>query len=154
MTTYHKLFNETTSAGVEVLEYAFTDQLRGLYRDNVIAVHADAGEVEKLCILAEELGHHHTGTGNAIDPQDPNARREEKRARRWAHKKLIPLPDLLAATIRCEGTERWELAEYLGVTDEFLCEALTAYKEAYGPFIEVGDYCLYFEPLTVAHYTF
>ena len=39
-----------------------------------------------------------------------------------------------------------ETAEYLGVTEEFLNDALTYYKSKYGVYVSVDNYIIMFEP--------
>ena len=148
------LMREAESLGIEVYEFDFRDQVKGFYYDNTIALSKHLNDEEQTCILAEELGHHHTTVGDITDPSTLDARKQEKRARTWAHEKLLPLDRLIDASIACENCERWELANYLGVTDEFLCEALDNFKSKYGLFKEVGNFCIIFDPLTVAHYTY
>lgn len=148
------LMHEVESLGIEVYEFDFTDQLKGLYYENIIAIKKGLSEEERNCVLAEELGHHKTSFGDITDPNKLESRKQEKKARIWAYKKLIPIEDLIKAAISCEGYERWELAHHLGVTDEFLCDTLEAYKSHYGSFFEYKDYCIYFDPLTVAHFKY
>ncbi len=40
----------------------------------------------------------------------------------------------------------YEVADYLGVTEEFLADALKAYKSKYGICATVDNYIVYFEP--------
>ena len=104
---------------------------------------------EKTCILAEELGHHHTSAGNIMDLTDIRNRKQELRARDWAYRRLVPLGKIVEAYH--EGvTSRHELAEYLGVTEEFLQAALKRYREKYGTYAMVDKHIVYFDPLAVA----
>ena len=38
------------------------------------------------------------------------------------------------------------VAEQLGITEEFLTDALTCYKQRYGTFATTGNYIILFEP--------
>ena len=60
----------------------------------------------------------------------------------------MPLAKIVQAH-RARVASRHELAEYLGVTEEFLQSALTRYKEKYGPYKTIGQYTIRFEPLGV-----
>ena len=63
----------------------------------------------------------------------------------WAYDKLIGLSGIIKGYLaRCR--DRYELAEYLGVTEEFLQEALDCYREKYGEHTEVDGYTIMFEP--------
>lgn len=70
-------------------------------------------------MLAEELGHYYTTVGNILDKKKTINRKLERRARAWAYQKLTPLDKLIQA--HNEGIRtRYEMAEYLGVTERFL----------------------------------
>jgi len=43
-----------------------------------------------------------------------------------------------------------QLAEYLGVTEDFLLNAIDRYREKYGPYMIVDKHIIYFDPLGVA----
>ena len=100
---------------------------------------------EKACILAEELGHHHTTVGNILDQSDPGNRKQELRARLMAYDKMIGLIGIVRAyQHRCQNLT--DMAEYLEVTEEFLKEALEQYRRKYGQKAEVDNYIIIFEP--------
>ena len=45
----------------------------------------------------------------------------------------------------------YEMAEFLGVTEEYLKDAIECYRKKYGVFVAVDNYLIYFEPqLSVA----
>lgn len=63
----------------------------------------------------------------------------------WAYEKRIGLQGLIDAYLHgCH--EFHETAEFLEVTDEFLHNALTAYRSKYGIYVECGEYYIIFEP--------
>lgn len=70
------------------------------------------------------------------------------RARNWAYKKLIPLNKIVQAH-KSGVRNRYELAEFLNVTEKFLDEAIKRYIEEYGLFKKVGEVTLCFQPLGV-----
>lgn len=58
-------------------------------------------------------------------------RKQERIARAWGYRKLVSVLDLINA--KKEGIRnRYELAEYLDVTEEFIESTLKYYKEKYG----------------------
>lgn len=68
--------------------------------------------------LAHELGHCMTGAFyNVYSPLDLREK-HEYRANRWAVNNLIPKEKLIEL-LKC-GLERWEIAEYFNVTEEFV----------------------------------
>jgi hypothetical protein len=125
-----------------------------MYADSTIAIRNDIETTtEKKCILCEELEHHYTSIGNIVDLKSVCNRKQERQARKWSYEKLIPLKSLIKASFSgC--TNLYELAEYLDVTEMFLKDALFHYQNKYGLYAEVGNYCIYFNPLTVCKYNY
>ena len=76
--------------------------------------------------LAHELGHCMTGSFyNRYTAHDVR-QRHENRADQWAIRKLISSDDLDRAV--AEGhTELWDLADFFGVTEEFMKKAVCLY---------------------------
>lgn len=122
--------------------------LKGFYVDGNIAIKMDMTSTEKACVLAEELGHHYTTVGNILDQSKAENRKQERRARLWAYRKMFDLIDLVSA-YKYGCRNRYEVAEYLGVTEQFLEDALHTYKEKYGLYAKIDRYMICFEPLTV-----
>jgi len=147
---YEELLIEATAQGISVDEnFPFDSKLKGLYVDNNIALASSLNtSIEKACILAEELGHHHTTTGNILDQSITENRKQEHRARVWAYRNAIGLPDIISA-YKHGCRNRFEIAEHLNLTESFLIGAIEDYKARYGLFTKVDNYVVYFEPLGV-----
>ncbi|MGN7409937.1 ImmA/IrrE family metallo-endopeptidase [Sporosarcina sp. SAFN-010] len=146
---YEKLLHEAFQQGVEVYEEPLKGRIKGLYSDNFIKINKlIPTSIEKCCVLAEELGHYHTSCGVILDQTKLMNRKQEKRARNWAYKRLVPLSSFIDA-YKSGIKNRYELAFYLGVTEPFIEETLYRYKEEHGLFAIVDDYAVYFEPLGV-----
>lgn len=131
---YEKLILDAEEENVNVHEIDFSTRLKGLYYENNIAINNKLNNIEKACILAEELGHYHTSYGNILDMNNTNSRKQELRARRWAFERLIPLTVIVQALDKgiCNY---YELANYLGLTEEFVHEAVNDYICRYGEVI-------------------
>lgn len=71
--------------------------LKGLYVNGHIAINAKMSDIEKACVLAEELGHHYTSVGNILDMTSAANRKQERQARLWAYNKQIGLIGLVRA---------------------------------------------------------
>lgn len=119
---------------------------KGRIKGNRIAIKEDMIETEKKCVLAEELGHHYTTVGDIMDQTDASNRKQERRARIWAYHKLLSLNDLIDS-YKCGCRNRFEIAEHLEVTEEFLMECILYYKEKYGVYTTRDNYMICFEPL-------
>ncbi|WKB77929.1 ImmA/IrrE family metallo-endopeptidase [Bacillus sp. FSL K6-0138] len=148
---YEALLNQCTKENILVQErdIEIKGGIKGLYAENVIWINKRIKSIaEKSCILAEELGHHYTSFGDILDQKDMWKRKQEVKAREWAYERLVPLNKIVQA--QKQGiTNRFELAEYLGVTEDFLQNALDRYKEKYGIYTFVNGHRLFFDPLRV-----
>lgn len=121
---------------------------KGRIKGNRIAIKKDMTELEKKCVLAEELGHHYTSVGNILDQTDTSNRKQERRARVWAYCKLLSLDDLIDS-YKCGCANRYEIADHLNVTEEFLIDCLAYYREKYGLYTKHKNYVVYFDPLGI-----
>lgn len=145
--SYENLLDDANDSGITLDEkYTFDSRLKGLYIDNNIALSsALETSAEKSCILAEELGHHYTSSGNIIDMSVVSNRKQELHARAWAYNRLIGLYGIINA-YRSGCRNGYEIAEHLNITEEFLNEALQYYRNKYGLCTTVDNYVIYFEP--------
>lgn len=147
---YEQLLLEAEREGIEVEERYFNgNNIKGLYMDNVIALNSSIEtQTEKLCVLAEELGHHYTSVGNILDQTKLENRKQERQARAWAYNRLVGIVGLINA-YRHGVRNMHELAEFLGVSEQFLKEALQYYYEKFGPYYEIDNYIICFDPLWI-----
>ena len=144
---YETLLEEADSQFLVVKEKPLRAH-NGRIKGNRIAIKKDIPTTQKACVLAEELGHHYTTVGNILDQSKTENRKQERRARLWAYRKMFDLIDLVSA-YKHGCRNRYEIAEYLEVTESFLQEALDTYKEKYGLYTKVDCYVVYFEPLGI-----
>lgn len=76
--------------------------------------------------LGHELGHCSSGGFYNRFAKRDVMKKHENRADKWAIKKLIPAKELNTAV--AEGhTELWDLADYFGVTEDFMRKAVCWY---------------------------
>lgn len=126
----------------------------GRIKGNRIAIKQDLPtQTEKACVLAEELGHFYTSTGNIIDQKDISNRKQERAARLWAYNKQIGLSGLIHCfEAHCQNIH--EMADHLDVTEAFLQDALKCYRQKYGICTSYQQYTIYFEPKLAIYKTF
>lgn len=117
----------------------------GRIKGNKIALRQELSTTEKTCVLAEELGHYYTTYGNIIPQSTISDRKQELRARAWAYDKMIGLLGIVNA-YKHGCLSAHDMAEYLNVTEEFLLEALSYYRNKYGIQAKIDNYVIYFEP--------
>lgn len=150
MTEYEKLLDDADKQHVLVTEkFDLSDtRLKGLYCDAFIAIDKNLTEADKACVLAEELGHHATTYGNIIDQSSVMNRKQERHARVWAYYLMLQFEDIIGAYEHgCQN--RYDIAEYLNISEEFLQDAINYYKDKYGAYVAYDNYFIYFEPLGV-----
>lgn len=118
----------------------------GLISGNRIAIRKNiATTTEKACVLAEELGHHYTTTGNILDQQNVVNAKQELHVRTWAYNECIGLIGIVKAfESGCKSL--YEMADYLNVTEDFLKDALESFRRKYGIYTEIDNYFIFFEP--------
>lgn len=144
MTTYEDLLSEADSNNLIAKEKPLRAN-KGRIKGNRIAINGKMTETEKKCIMAEELGHYYTGTGNIVDQSSTSNRKQELYGRVHAYNRLIGLMGIIDTYHNhCQSLS--ELAEYLDVTEEFLSDAISYYKNKYGISVTVDNYVIYFEP--------
>lgn len=143
--TYEELLREADSHSLIVREKSIPGYSGRIYR-NRIAIHDGIQtDKEKACILAEELGHHFTTYGDIIEQDSVIDQKQEQRARLWAYNKQIGLIGIIQSFEHgCQS--KYEMAEYLDVTEDFLEDAIKKYRQKYGMFTTLDNYVIYFEP--------
>lgn len=148
---YENTLDKAVSDGIVVHEkYNMSGtRFKGLYCDGCVALSDELEtSTQRKCVLLEEIGHHKTSYGNIMDLHDEISIKQERKARIWAYKNAIALSGIIQA-YKYGCRNRFETAEYLDVTEQFLDHALSFFKEFYGIYTKYGDYIIYFEPLGV-----
>ncbi|MCG4597405.1 ImmA/IrrE family metallo-endopeptidase [Sellimonas intestinalis] len=142
--TYEELLIESESQNLIVKEKNLPGYNGRIYK-NRIAISKNLNMSEKKCVLAEELGHHHTSVGNILNMEDLSNRKQERQARLWGYNKLIGLTGIVNAfESGCQSA--YEASEFLEVTVEYLQECIDCYRDKYGICTEIGNYIIYFIP--------
>ena len=142
---YDALLDEAHQEGLIVKEKPLKYN-NGRIKGKRIAIRQDIEtNTEKTCVLAEELGQHHTSVGNILDMNDVRNRKQERQARLWGYNKLIGLSGIIR-TFRAGCQNQHEIAEFLDVTEEYLQECIDCYRDKYGVYTIVDNYIIYFIP--------
>ncbi|GCA66190.1 hypothetical protein KGMB01110_06260 [Mediterraneibacter butyricigenes] len=147
MNKFEQLEQEAHDDNVKIHNYYLGEEnLKGFYMDGNIAINTSVEtSTEKTCVLAEEMGHHYTTVGNILDVESASNRKQERQARLWAYNKQIGLRGLINAYNHgCQN--KYEVAEYLEVTDEFLTDCIECYRQKYGIGATVDNYYIMFIP--------
>jgi len=131
MRRFEELCDEAHSSGIEVqngdisvpdMDAAYINIDCGEF----IVLRQDGTMADKACWLAEELGHHVTGTDLVLHYDKVADWKAEARARRWAHMRLLS-PDAIRTAAR-NSTDIYELADALDVSVDFLRESIDDFE--------------------------
>jgi len=142
---YEELTQETADLGLVIKEKPLKASDGRIKRNRVAIRSTLPTSTQKACVLAEELGHHHTTYGNIIDFSKVSNRKQERKARLWGYNRLVGLYGLIRAFERgCRN--KHEIADYLEVTEEYLDETINCYREKYGEGKGIDNYYVAFEP--------
>ncbi|MDD3186578.1 MAG: hypothetical protein PHT76_14910 [Anaerostipes sp.] len=146
MNKFEELEQEACENNINIDTFAFDSNLKGLYVDGNIAIDTSLkNDIERSCILAEELGHHYTTVGNILNQEKSSNRKQELKARLYAYNKLIGLLGIVKCfESGCKNIH--EMADELNITEEFLSEALELYETKYSPGIKIDNYYVQFTP--------
>ncbi|HIQ73251.1 MAG TPA: hypothetical protein IAA51_02400 [Candidatus Cottocaccamicrobium excrementipullorum] len=142
---YEELLLEADQQNIIVREKPL-EESDGRIKGNRIAIRRGIHTAAKRAdVLAEELGHYYTTVGRIVEQDTDQARKQERTARMWAYNKRVGLSGIIQG-YRQHCHSRYELAECLGVTEEFLQEAIDCYRQKYGRMVELDGYMIFFEP--------
>lgn len=141
---YNALLNEANAEGISIKERPFKTY-DGRIKGKDIYLRKDMNTAEKSCVLAEELGHYYTTVGDILDMNVFENRKQERQARIWGYNRVIGLFGLIRAYEHgCK--DKYEIAEYLDVTEEYLEDCIDCYRDKYGEYKIVDNYTIYFIP--------
>ena len=141
---YNALLNEANAEGISIKERPFKTY-DGRIKGKDIYLRKDMNTTEKSCVLAEELGHYYTTVGDILDMNVPENRKQERQARLWGYNRVIGLFGLIRAYEHgCK--DKYEIAEYLDVTEEYLEDCMDCYRDKYCECKTIDNYTIYFIP--------
>ena len=143
--TYDELLIQANLEGLKVKEKPLQSG-DGRILNNRIAIRRDIKTtIEKSCVLAEEIGHYRTGSGDITRLDTVSNQKQEYRARMMGYDIKIGLSGIICAFERGVQSKA-EMADYLDVTEEYLIAALDAYRKKYGKYVSFEKYTISFEP--------
>lgn len=143
--TYDELLMQADLEGLKVKEKPIQSG-DGRIFNNRIAIRRDIDTtIEKSCVLAEEIGHYRTGSGDITRLDTISDQKQEYRARMTGYDIKIGLSGIICAFEK-GARSKAEMADYLDVTEEYLIAALDAYRKKYGKYASFENYTIFFEP--------
>ena len=126
------LYDYARQQNIEVIPYPMPENasMSLMAEDGACYIGMDPviqnGGVQERVHLAHELGHCVTGSFYNRYAAVDCRQRHEYRADKWAVRQLIPV-DALDDAVAHGYTELWELADWFGVTEDFVRKAVCYY---------------------------
>ena len=98
-----KLYDLAESEHIKVYEHYIDDNINGIYLNyeplKAIALNCDS-EIQKKCVLSEELGHYYYDATYHYKNEDSNLiNKQEYKAKKWSYYALIPYENLRRAIL-------------------------------------------------------
>ena len=126
-----QLYQAAENENVEIVPRAMNENesfIIDINSHHFIAVSKGIESQAKLItLLAHELGHYYTGYLYSADSPLQIRGRCEYRADAWAYKAMCP-PERIRRAIKNSGGDLWEIAEELGLPEDFVAAAIEYYK--------------------------
>lgn len=145
MTKYEKLLVEAENKGITVLELDMgNDKPYGKNFDDIIVLNRNMTEINKRCVLAEELGHYYRTYGDICRQDCINDIKQENTARKWSYEQLIGVIDLVNSH-KHGCSNMYDIAEYLEVPVDILENAIEHYKCKYPDGCQIDNYWVNFD---------
>ena len=145
MTDLEMLCQMAHDRGLRVVWKPLSPVTKGLIRGDLIILRKEMTSAEAADTLAEEIAHDMLTVGDITDQTDAGSRQQEQRARLMAYDMRIGLDGIIECyKAHCKNS--FQMAELLGVSEEFLVDALEHYRSKYGRSVKRGDYLIFFEP--------
>lgn len=131
MKTLTSLYRCAERKGIQVLDFQLPQSATMSIEDGDLCyIGIDRTQIQtqadERTRLAHELGHCVTGSFYSRYTAVDCRQRHENRADKWAIRRLISAADLDAAVAN-GYTELWDLADFFGVTEDFIKKAVCYY---------------------------
>ena len=131
MKTLTSLYRCAERKGIQVLDFPLPQSATMSIEDGDLCyIGIDRTQIQtqadERTRLAHELGHCVTGSFYSRYTAVDCRQRHENRADKWAIRRLISAADLDAAVAN-GYTELWDLADFFGVTEDFIKKAVCFY---------------------------
>lgn len=139
MTHLFEIYNELHKDGAFVFDKRLSFEMgecaaAAIVVNGVYGIFLDTEKLstnaEESVAVAHEAGHIMTGSTHQLSSPYDLIAQHENRANKWAIRKLVPEEELDYA-VRLGYREKWELAEFFNVTEEFMELAISYYKHIY-----------------------
>ncbi len=103
----------------------------GLIVGDFVFINSNRSKTKQYETLIEEIGHYEKSVGNISDYSDPDSKKQEAEARRWAYTHAVTLDELIYCYEHHLHTID-DITEHLEISAEYLNAALEVYRQKHG----------------------
>lgn len=146
---YEKQLVKAENENIRVSEKSF-NTYDGRIKGNRIYMRKGMPILKSACVLSEEMGHYHTCSSDILNQECSNNRWLEEKGRRWSYDEMVGLFGIVKAYKR-KCYSLYEMAKELEVTEDYLNDAICAYRSKYGTGVKFDEYYITFEPLLTVY---
>ncbi|MGJ0738307.1 ImmA/IrrE family metallo-endopeptidase [Enterococcus casseliflavus] len=116
---------------------------KGMIHGSIVYLNPQQNYEELNSTVAEEIGHYLTGSGNIIEQDTPEKRKQEQKARDTGATILVTPGDILDC-FESGCVSVWECAEHLDITEKTFKAAIKYYARKYDGIKTENKYTILF----------
>ncbi|MET3092061.1 ImmA/IrrE family metallo-endopeptidase [Enterococcus casseliflavus] len=116
---------------------------KGMIHGSIVYLNPQQNYEELNSTVAEEIGHYLTGSGNIIEQDTPEKRKQEQKARDTGATILVTPGDILHC-FESGCVSVWECAEHLDITEKTFKAAIKYYARKYDGIKTENKYTILF----------
>lgn len=116
---------------------------KGMIHGSIVYLNPQQNYEELNSTVAEEIGHYLTGSGNIIEQDTPEKRKQEQKARDTGATILVTPGDILDC-FESGCFSVWECAEHLDITEKTFKAAIKYYARKYDGIKTENKYTILF----------
>lgn len=116
---------------------------KGMIHGSIVYLNPQQNYEELNSTVAEEIGHYLTGSGNIIEQDTPEKRKQEQKARDTGATILVTPGDILDC-FESGFVSVWECAEHLSITEKTFKAAIKYYARKYDGIKTENKYTILF----------
>lgn len=114
-------------------------KLSGFIQEKDVWINTNNSMVHQKETMAEEIGHYFTSSGNILNLDSIEKRRQENVARRWGYMKVITLDGLIAC-FKNDISSLNDILDFFEVSEEYFWQAIDVYRQKYGITFKYYEY--------------
>lgn len=145
----HEKLNDLVP-GINITYLDMPKGLTGLtVRNNIYLSKSLTNYYHQTEVLAEEVAHYLTSDGDITNYRNIDNMRQERKARRYAHKLLVPLDKLIECFKLGIWGDIYEMCLHLEIDRSYFEKVINDYKNIFGLEVKYKGYLITFEPLNI-----